>query len=506
MGPREKHSMQKYIIIGTLAVAQCCLATTLRAQDEMDIFRFSQSTVQGTARSTGFGGALGSIGGDFSTLSVNPAGIGIYRSSEFMFSPSLKFLSQESQYGGQATTANNIRFNFNNLGVIFTSQPKGKNRSKPWRSTSFGIGMNRTGDFNRDSRYKGYNNTSSYSEIFLVDAMNYPEDLENLSTLAGQGYQAYLINVDSTGFFYSPVDYTQGLIQEKTIKERGGISELVFSLGGNYRDRLMLGATLGIPSLRYSRDTRFRESDANEDPHNGFRFLEHRKNLDISGSGFNLKLGMIYRVNDQVRLGAALHTPTYFSLSEIETTSLASNLDGPAYTLQAGDDIPDNLFDYGVTTPWKAVLSASVLMGRHGFISADYEYVGYGTARFHYSSEFDDYETMINDQIRQRLGSSSNFRIGAEGRWEQFMGRLGFGYYGSPFKADDIESHRLQFSGGLGWRFANWFLDLGLVHYRWNQWEQPYSLYYPSEGWIDVPTAKLDQNALNFVLTTGWKF
>lgn len=498
--------MQKYLLIGTLAIAQCCLSPSLHAQDEMDIYRYSQTMVQGTARSLGFGGALGSIGGDFSTLSVNPAGIGIYRSSEFMFSPSLKFLSQESQYGGQQVGSSNARFNINNLGGVFTSMPKGKSRqNKPWKSTSFGIGFNRIADFNRDSRYKGYNQTSSYSEIFLIDAMNYPEDLENLSTLAGQGYQAYIVNEDSLGF-YTPVDYTQGLIQEKTIKERGGISELVFSLGGNYKDRLMLGATLGIPSVRYSRDTRFRESDATEDPNNQFRFLEHRKNLDISGSGFNLKLGMIYRVNDQFRLGAAVHTPTYFSLSEIESTSLATNLDGPAYTLQSGVDIPDNVFDYGVTTPWKAVLSASLLMGQHGFVSADYEYVGYGTARFHYSSEFDEYEDLINDQIRSRLGSSSNFRIGAEGRMGQFMGRLGFGYYGSPFKDQNTESHRMNFSAGLGWRFANWFLDLALVHSRWNQWEQPYSLYYPSDGWIDVPSAEMQQKSNQFVLTTGWKF
>lgn len=86
------------------------------------------------------------------------------------------------------------------------------------------------------------------------------------------------------------------------------------------------------------------------------------------------------------------------------------------------------------------------------------------------------------------------------------MGRLGFGYYGSPFKDQNTESHRMNFSAGLGWRFANWFLDLALVHSRWNQWEQPYSLYYPSDGWIDVPSAEMQQKSNQFVLTTGWKF
>src|ERR1017187_3397559 len=86
------------------------------AQDVREAYNLSNLTVQGTARSMGFGNALGSVGGDFSSLSVNPAGIGIYRSSEISFTPSLKINSATGDYAGTTTSDNNTRFGINNFG------------------------------------------------------------------------------------------------------------------------------------------------------------------------------------------------------------------------------------------------------------------------------------------------------------------------------------------------------------------------------------------------------
>src|SRR3954468_4991444 len=71
-----------------------------QAQNERDALRLSFLQPQGTARSIGFGSALGSVGGDFTTLSVNPAGIGIYRRSEMMFTPSITFNNTSGYYAG----------------------------------------------------------------------------------------------------------------------------------------------------------------------------------------------------------------------------------------------------------------------------------------------------------------------------------------------------------------------------------------------------------------------
>ena len=70
-----------YVQLMAASIACVLLSHQLWAQSVWDAAKYSQASIFATARSTGFGGALGSVGGDFSSLSVNPAGIGIYRTS-----------------------------------------------------------------------------------------------------------------------------------------------------------------------------------------------------------------------------------------------------------------------------------------------------------------------------------------------------------------------------------------------------------------------------------------
>ena len=67
-----------YLALGTLAI----LPLTLSAQSPVDAYNLSQTELRGTARFMSMGGAFTALGGDLSTLNQNPAGIGIYRSSE----------------------------------------------------------------------------------------------------------------------------------------------------------------------------------------------------------------------------------------------------------------------------------------------------------------------------------------------------------------------------------------------------------------------------------------
>ena len=115
------------------------------AQDETDALRFSLIQPQATARAVGIGNALGSVGGDFSSLSVNPAGIGIYRSSEITFSPNLIFNSTNSTYTGTGSSGNGSHFAISNAGYVSTKLRD--SRRGGWTSVSFGFGMNRLADW-----------------------------------------------------------------------------------------------------------------------------------------------------------------------------------------------------------------------------------------------------------------------------------------------------------------------------------------------------------------------
>lgn len=492
----------------------------LYAQDETDALRFSHLQPQGTARSLGFGSALGSVGGDFTSLSVNPAGIGVYRRSEFTITPSFRINGAEGTYLGSTTDDDAFRFNISNLGIVSTRAPKGERYDKAsWKSVSFGIGLTRVADFNRRYLYTGVNDSSSASEIFSIDAdasgMT-PEFLEE-GSLGALGYDSYLINFDTSAGnagYYSVVNWRQGVRQTRAVNERGGINEAVISVGGNYEERLLLGATVGVPILRYHREVMLTERDENNAVA-GFDNFTITENLRTNGMGLNGKLGAIYKFTETFRLGAALHTPTVFWLTDEFERSVASNTEGVGPTSEWV--APLNTFHYKLFTPWRAVASATMILGNAGFLTADYEYVDYASARYRFNtnnnqsisgdpSAFVEQEQAANDRIRSAYQGASNIRIGGEARLDDFFVRAGVGYYGNPYKnSDGYDPARLDLSAGIGFRSERSFIDLAFVHSRFENTEQPYALNYPAPLVVTVPTATIANRLNNVALTFGFK-
>ncbi len=505
----------------------------LLAQDVREAYNLSNLTVQGTARSMGFGNTLGSVGGDFSSLSVNPAGIGVYRSSEFSFTPSLRINSATGDYAGSTSTDNNARFGFNNLSLVFTNAPKGPRYDKrSWKAVSFGIGMNKVADFNRNYSYFGKNNTSSASQAFESDANWYPTDAlttDPSNALGSIGYQSYLLNQNLGNEFYSVVPYSGGINQMKSVEERGAINEIVISLGGNYKEKLLLGATVGVPSVRYKKTSYYTENVASGNTNNpeNFSSFTYGNKLDISGNGVNLKLGAIYKFSKFFRAGIAFHTPTFYSITDEFDPSMTSVVNGQTTILNtlSGGGLIHNQFDYRFSTPYKAVLSATIMLNTFGFITADYEYVDYSAAKYYFSEghdlvtgqSFKEQADAINREIGKTYGGVSNFRLGAEGRLGKFfMVRAGFGYYGDPYTSYGksvqpaaYTTERIDISCGFGFHFHHFFTDMGYVHSMYQGFEQPYAVDYSgvvSGPAATVPTAKMNYSLNNFAWTIGVKF
>ena len=477
--------------------AATAMAVGTMAQSAEDVLRYSFINPTSTARAMGIGNALGSVGGDFGTLSVNPAGIGIYRKGEMMVTPSLKMNSANSTYLHTSNTESASRFNFNNLGMVFTKAPRGKRYDKAaWKSVSFAFGLNRLADFNRHYSYSGLmkgsgNNYSSFSEIFVNDALQNPGNIDN-----NLGYQSYLIDKDDSGRFFTHANWETGLNQKRYVKERGGMNELLFSLGGNYEEKLLLGATVSLPIINYRRESYFQ----------AFRYNE---SLQSSGMGFTLKLGAIYKASDYFRLGAAVHTPTWLMLSDVYDESITANTETYKQEFYPASDqnpvtsvsLTQGTFDYSIRTPWRAVLSATGMLGKHGFITADYEYVDYKSARLGFSSEYTDEESIRNADIRRLYQAASNFRVGIEGKLQNFFIRGGFGYYGSPFQNSTSSMNHINISGGIGFRTPHTFIDLGFMHTRFEELQNAYTLPAPYLS----PVANLQNSWNNIALTVGFK-
>lgn len=494
-------SLPKYALLS----AALFMGAAAHAQDENDALRFSMLNPQGTARSIGIGSALGSVGGDFSALSVNPAGIGIYRRGEVMFSPSLTFNKVNSDYSGKSFDDNGASFSFTNVGAVFTHAPRGKNYNKSnWKAVSFGIGINRMADFSRNYTYSGVNHENSASWVFEADANTNGVNAEG--SPGWLGYQSYLLDTAAGGGFISVVDpqnYPGGIRQTNLVKERGGISELALSLGGNYQEKLMLGATVGIPVLRYARTKQFKEQ-AVDNPYNDFSNYTYTEDLLTTGTGINLKLGAIFIPTPNFRIGLALHTPSYIALNDQSKNSITANTQGFGGINSV--NAPENIYEYSITTPWRAVVSGTGMLGKYGFVTLDYEYVDYSATRYNFNSADRDYEQYINQNIRDIYQAASNIRLGVEARLEGLGLRAGFGYYGNPYKNNQYaDGQRLELSAGVGYRFAGGtFLDFGFRHRWYKNPDVPYVLSYTNVG--AVPTADLSTGENAAVLTLGWKF
>ncbi|MEY4281511.1 MAG: hypothetical protein RLZ39_923, partial [Bacteroidota bacterium] len=245
----------KKIIINSISLLLCCHFAM--AQNELDALRYSQTQLYGNARSAGYGNANGAIGADFGGLSANPAGIGLYRKSEFIFSPNLKINGTKATYQNNSSGTTTTKFNVNTLGLVFISKADENYHQSPWVSTGFAIGYNRVNDFNVNYTYSGSNNSNSGSSYFSNGA-------NNTNTIDGYspqylGYQTYLINKNSAGQFQSVVTPGMPLTQTKTYTQSGNMNEIVLSFGGNYNNVLMLGATIGIPSIHYNTTKIFTE-------------------------------------------------------------------------------------------------------------------------------------------------------------------------------------------------------------------------------------------------------
>ena len=425
------------------------------AQNEDDALRYSRQQYGGTARTIGLGGSFGALGADFSSLSTNPAGIGLYRRSELTFTPQIFYRNTESGYMGSNLDDSRYAFNFQNLGLVFNAQTRhAKKETSGWKSFSFGIGMNRTADFNGRTLSGGNNGSSSFLDSFTADAQGKETDQFDRFTTQ-MAYQTYLINPVNDSLnpnqYFSEMPSGINKQQTKSTSSFGGINETAISFGGNYNNFLFWGATIGVSRIRFDQTSNFEERDIDDSV--AVENFVYAEDVSTRGSGTNFKAGVIIMPLDWIRIGAAVHTPTFYQLSETFDYSMSSTFDdGTNYSFA-----DNGSFDYNLRTPFRASGSLAFIIGKLGLVSGDLEFVDYREASlraFRYS--------FVNENaaIAAKYNSALNFRVGTEWKLDLFSIRGGYSYMGSPFQNKNFESATQTFSIGAGYREEGFFLDL----------------------------------------------
>ena len=477
-------------------------------QTDIDALRYSRLQVIGSGRTMAVGGAFGALGGDFSVLSTNPAGIATYRHSEISLTPGLAFNQTLSDFEGEESNQVETYTNLSSIGIVF-GNPSTQSDSK-WKTKNFALGTNRLANYYQKFHFEGLSQ-GSITERFVDLAQgvspgnfNYFEE--------GLAYEANILYEDSAfpnepNRYTADVDSSQSTYKTTDFESSGHSNEFVISFGGNYMHRLYLGGTIGVPFVRYSQRRDYVEDDrAGEIQY--FDELTFTEQFTTTGLGINLKIGAIYRLNQMIRLGAALHSPTRMTLSDDYRSSMSSLIDftgtGAPPELTNSEPSVGN-FQYSLRTPWRAIGSIALLLKKKGFVTAEVEYLDYSNSRFSYVALNDSDESYLQDlngTIDNKYGGTLNVRLGGEVVLSKLRLRAGYAIYGSPFRAGVAFEDAVitNVSVGAGYHGKTTFVDFAFVN------SSSQEEYVPYVAPNSVPSVLNQTNNTNIVLTVGYKF
>lgn len=554
-----------------IAAAILALPLAMMAQTAIDAYQLSRYDLRGTARFMSMGGAFTALGGDLSTLGQNPAGIGVYRKSEVGITADIdiqgtKTITPTGSFNNDQTKA--YCTNLGYVGSFYTGLD-----IMPY--FQFGFNYGRAASFDR--RYKGtngamnasltsylagYTNTEKWSTYDLsVDCYNngYAPWLSIL------GYNGFIINAIEGSTSYTPLwgDSTTGS-STFDVEEKGYVDEYNINFGGNFTDIVYWGIGLGITDIEYTQRAYYGENMRNTNtpnleirnqyvdetgeivncpPYldsngtyqsgNGSFGLSNYKH--ISGTGFNFKVGLIVRPIEQLRIGLAVHTPTYYNLDQNSfgdldydySTMPATATPGMKYT-----GTPEYNVSYKIRTPWRLMLGVAGVIGSKGIVSLDYEYRPYqnmtvkSDAGFNYENPSFDPNADLKGDIKSYYDAAHIIRLGAEYRISpQFSVRAGFAYESTPTSAtvregrdmvytsnpDDtgtnpaytLDNQAVYYTAGLGWHHNGFYADAAYVHkYR----SSTYHPFTPNTYTADPASSKVEMSSNNIVISVGYKF
>ncbi|HIY49249.1 MAG TPA: outer membrane protein transport protein [Candidatus Barnesiella excrementavium] len=537
-----------------LAWAALCSSPMLFGQGVVDALKYSQQDIRGTARYMGMAGAFGALGGDITTLSQNPAGIGVYRNSDIAATIDLSNQVSSVNTAGVKSSDNKFKFSCNNFGFVWTV----RFNQQALKNLNFGFAYNKQKSFDRiyKTSYSGITGASSLSSYIAALSEGYSANAfsddgssynpyDQSPWLNVLGYQSYLISPKSTanntwsGIVGSGSEATGDLY----VREKGSIDEYNFNIGGNIYDVFYWGIGLTVTDFSYDLQSGYGESLTNgylpgdegvvvAPNASGWYLMQNM--LHTNGSGVKANLGVIMRATNNFRLGFAFHTPNYYKMTDtyIASVKYDFNQNGTSYNDLA--ETPNGSYSYEFQSPWRMIASAAYVFGQGGILSFDYEYTASSGMSFDDPYSVDMFYN-TNREISEMLSPVHTFKIGGELRiTPQFSARLGYAYQTSPVKSEyrsgreiptvgtstifTLDRETNYFTVGLGYRFSNVYVDLAYMHRYRSSDLFPFSPI-PSDGEnpfnpeelesplsISPQVSTLTDHNNSFVLTMGVKF
>lgn len=547
--------MRNYAIAtAAAALVATLLPSGLQAQNAVDALNVTPYSLRGTARFMGMAGAFTALGGDLSTLNQNPAGIGVYRGSDIGFTLNINCMSSKTtgDRGFMGATSDNTRVDFNNGGYVGTYNIG----DEVLQTFSWGFSYSRLTSFDR--QYRGAampleTSLTNYITTFTdgVDPsdmtfegnynpyQNYSNNAPDwLSILA---YNSGMINpvLNDAG---KPTDEYNGLWQYQNgsipsttgtadfrVREKGYMDEYTFNFGGNLANIIYWGLGVGVTDMDFQQYAYYGESlsGANVPNPSGVGIQEGTADFGlynyrrISGTGVNVKFGLIFKPVQELRIGAAIHSPTYYDLTTDYNASTSTSYSGGFKVADQETDFAS--YDWKLRTPWKFMVGAAGVIGGRGILSVDYEYQAYPDMKT-LDDTGDEYITFTDD-IKTYTKASNTVRIGGELRvTPSFSIRAGYSYTDAnttdEVRNDKVEvitsgcntaytlDQNIQYATfGLGYRYKGFYADAAYVYKHRASKYNAFTPFKDYDGyWTLPPTCKVTDSNSQIVLTLGYKF
>ena len=519
--------------------------TCIISQTEFDAMKMIQPDITGTARYMGMAGAFGALGGDASAIKDNPAGLGIYRSSEMTCT--LNYLNQNSSSSWNDTKGSDVYngLGFNNLAYIYAKPThRYETENTGFLSSNWSFSFNRLKNFDRNSNINGAKQASSITDYMgyftgkitsadmsFTDPVYDPYQNVDIPWISIIGSDGHLINETVTSgisSWNSVLNTGENVIPSFNIQERGSIDEYSIGWAGNFSNNLYFGTNMNMQGINYSKISQYKESFEN----GGGMTLSNT--LTTMGLGINLNAGIIYQPMDAFRMGFSVHTPSVYYMTDVNYANLDYYL---TPTSNGNFDSPSATNVYLLSSPWKFNASAAIILGQKGLISGEYA-ISYNTgAYFLDKNNSTQNYTDENNGIPTMLKDVKTLKIGAEYKYSKNLAfRIGYANMsaGTNPLADkllrpnttrtDLEyliNNSTNFiTAGIGYRKSGWFIDAAFVYKIENETFYSYNSFakdlltnmqkrFPTETDLTklmVNPANVNTISNNIVITAGFKF
>ena len=491
--------------------------TITNGQNITDALRYSTESLNGTARFNSLSGSFGALGGDVSSIVVNPAGSSVFLKSAGTATVSVVDKKNEATYFNTSTNTSDTNFKFNQLGFVFVF--RNPDQESSFNKFTMGLNYIATQNYDENLFIKGTGNTS-IGEYFLAQAQGIPLNLlqlqsgESISSLysylgetvgtgaqnAFLGYQGFIIDPIDPGDpsntqYYSNIA-AGNFNQEYSYYTSGYSGKYTFNVATQLNNNISFGLNLNSNNIDYKQTTFLYETNTNQG--SLVNNVGFENNLAVYGWGFSAQLGAIATVTNGLRIGLTYDTPIWYDIYEETIQYLETQRNQNGITINEFiDPRIVNIFQkYELRTPWKVTGSAAYVFGKKGLLSFDYVYKDYSSIKFGPSN--DPLFVSENNKIKSELKGASMYRIGGEYRIDLLSIRGGYVFEESPYKNTTTLGDLSGFSFGLGYFLGSYNIVLSYSRTQQDREQQLYDV-----GLTDVSSINATRN--NYVLTIAYE-